>query len=89
MATVEGGWNMNRYWNEVRKYSPTESHGLLTWHDATTYSQWVGKSLSTEAEWEYATLGGLINKRYVWGRDEPDGTKSNMVIRVRTLVCDR
>ena len=49
------------------------SHGLLTWHDATTYSQWVGKSLSTEAEWEYATLGGLINKRYVWGRDNQMG----------------
>ena len=50
---------------------------FLTWHDATAYSQWVGKRLPTEVEWEYATLGGLINKRYVWGSDEPDGTESN------------
>lgn len=39
----------------------------VTWYGAVGYSQWVGKRLPTEAEWEIATCGGLENPMYPTG----------------------
>ena len=59
-------------WNEVAEYSPTDSHPMieLSWYDAKAYAWWADKRLPTEAEWEYAARGGLVNKRFPWGDDQ-------------------
>lgn len=76
----DSGWRFvpGAYWHqpegpgsdiEERMHHPVVH---VTYEDARAYANWVGRSLPTEAQLEYAARGGLEDEDFAWGAPPPD-----------------
>lgn len=45
----------------------------VCWEDIEAYSTWCGKTIPTEAEWEFAARGGLEGATFCWGDEFAPG----------------
>ena len=60
----------------------------MTWNDAKAYCEWLGKRLPTEAEFEYAAIGGVKRGTlFPWGDTlQPEGKHVCNVFQVGFLL---
>ena len=50
----------------------------VSWNDALAYAAWVGARLPSEAEWEFAARGGLVQQHFPWGNELQPGGRHKM-----------
>ena len=65
--TYLSGWNGNMY-PKGKANHPVVN---ISWFAAKAYAEWAGKALPTEAQWERAARGTLIDQKYPWGNAKP------------------
>lgn len=78
---------MRRSWSSETQQQ-NQSAVLVTWAEAFLFCVWDGGRLPTEAEWEFAAVGGDENRLYPWGDDESDLANKVTLCYYQDLCAD-
>jgi sulfatase modifying factor 1 len=60
----------------------------VSWRDAKAFCEWSDTRLPSEAEWEYAARGGLVQKHFPWGDELEPGGEHRMNVWQGTFPSD-
>jgi sulfatase modifying factor 1 len=72
-----GDWKEEfKPWSDPNFNKDNQPIVCISWDDAKAYAKWAGKRLLTEAEWEKAARGRLVDKKYAWGDELPPPNKT-------------
>ncbi|HEX4855823.1 MAG TPA: SUMF1/EgtB/PvdO family nonheme iron enzyme, partial [Limnobacter sp.] len=79
-ATQDANWKNPRPGSELLPDFDIHPVVHIALEDAKAYAQWAGGRLPTEAEWEFASRGGVLtsmhNSQYPWGDEfAPNGQR--------------
>lgn len=73
---AESGAPEPRFWHDSQLNGPEQPVVGVCWDEAMAYAAWAGKTLPTEAQWEFAARG-RDNRKFPWGNLPPDTTRCN------------
>lgn len=61
---------------------------FVSWHDAQSYAEWVGKRLPTLAEWTFAARGRAM-RPFPYAADDPNDVRGNVLVRDQSWRDDQ
>lgn len=76
------------YWNDDHFNQDDQPVTGVSWWEAIAYATYMGKTLPTEAQWEYACKG-TDGRKYPWGNEEPTPEYANYAIDCDPFDLDR
>jgi len=83
-ATWDGGTALGcnadyQTWTSSSGANETRPINCVSWYKAVAFCIWDGGFLPSEAEWNYAAVGGSAQRAYVWGATAP-GMNANLAV---------
>jgi len=74
-----GGGNAYQTWTSSAGSNETRPINGASWFKAVAFCIWDGGFLPSEAEWNYAAVGGSAQRAYPWGSTAP-GMNANLAV---------